>query len=89
MRGSLEGLITETADVAAVLAVSLSTVASQRVGVLAHLITVVTLVPIISLRLAVLPAFLAWIISNLDHTKILVSNIIYNYSHKLTPTQVL
>lgn len=70
---SLEGLITETADVTAVLAVSLSTVASQCVGILAHLITVVTLVPIISLRLAILPTFMA-IVSNLDHTKRLVKN---------------
>lgn len=55
--GSLKGLVTETADVTAVLAVSLSAVTSQRVGILAHLVTVETLVPIISLRLAVLPTF--------------------------------
>lgn len=61
---SLKGLVTEAADVTAVLAVSLSTVASQRVGILAHLITVVTLVPIISLRLAILPTFMG-IVSNI------------------------
>lgn len=56
---SLKGLVTETADVTAVLAVSLPTVASQCVGILAHLITVVTLVSIISLRLAILPSLMA------------------------------
>lgn len=75
MCSSLKGLVTEGADVTAVLAVGLSTVPSQCVGILAHLITVVTLVPIISLRLAVLPSFMA-INSNLDHTQRLVGNIL-------------
>lgn len=56
---SLKGLVTDTADVTAVLAVSLSTVAAQRVGVLTHLVAVIALVAIISLRLAVLAAFMA------------------------------
>lgn len=77
---SLKGLVTEAADVTAVLAVSLSTVASQRVGILAHLITVVTLVPIISLRLAILPTFMG-IVSNLDHIQGLVSSI-FTITHK-------
>lgn len=44
MRGSLEGLVADAADVAAVFAVGLSAVAPQRVGVLEHLVTVVALV---------------------------------------------
>lgn len=66
MCSPLEGLAAEAADVTAVLAVSLSTVAPQCVGILAHLITVVTLVPII-IHLAILPILMA-IVSNLDHT---------------------
>lgn len=65
---SLKGFVTDTADMAAVLAVSLSTVTAQRVGILAHLITVVTLVPILSLCLAVLSTLMA-VISNLDHAQ--------------------
>lgn len=42
--GSLEGLVTDGTDVAAVLPVGLSAVPAQRVGVLAHLVAVVTLV---------------------------------------------
>ena len=63
----LKGLVAEAADVAAVLAVSLSAVAPQRVGVLTHLITVVTLVPIISVHLAILPVIVAFV-SHLNHT---------------------
>lgn len=83
---SLKGFVTETADMAAVLAVSLSTVAAQCVGVLAHLITVVTLVPVISLRLAVLSTLMA-IISNLDHTQ--KDRLVTSYSQKRTPTEAL
>ena len=70
MRSSLEGLVTESADVTAVLAVSLSAVPPQCVGILENLIAVVTLVPSISLHLAILPTLMA-IVSNLDQrTKI-------------------
>lgn len=65
---SLKGLVAEAADVTAVLAVSLSAVAPQRVGVLEHLIAVVTLVPAIGLRLAILPTFMAVVI-HLNHTQ--------------------
>lgn len=44
VRGSLEGLVADAADVAAVFAVGLPAVAPQRVGVLEHLVTVVALV---------------------------------------------
>lgn len=44
MRGSLEGLVTDGTDVAAVLPVGLPAVPPQRVGVLAHLVAVVALV---------------------------------------------
>lgn len=81
MCSSLKGLVTETADVTAVLAVGLSTVPSQCIGILAHLIAVVTLVPIICLRLAIFP-FMA-IISNLDQTQGLMSNI-FTKAHAYT-----
>lgn len=68
MCGSFESLVTQTADMTAVLAVSLLAVASQCVGILEHLITVVTLVPIISLSLGVLPTLVA-IVRNLGHTQ--------------------
>lgn len=56
MRGSLEGLVADAADVAAVFAVGLSAVAPQRVGVLEHLVAVVALVLVLRHRLAVLPS---------------------------------
>lgn len=65
MCSSLEGLPTNTADMTAVLAMSLPAVAPQRIGILAHLVTVVTLVPVISLRLVVFHTLEA-ITSNLD-----------------------
>lgn len=68
MCSSLESLVTQTADMTAVLAVGLLAVPSQCVGILAHLITVVTLVPIISLSLGILPTLMA-IIRNLGHTQ--------------------
>lgn len=64
----LEGLVAHAADVAAVLAVSLLAVAPQRVGIVAHLAAVVTLVPMISLGLGVLHTLRA-IVSNLSHTQ--------------------
>ncbi len=81
MCSSLKGLVTDTADVTAVLAVSLSTVASQRVGILAHLVTVETLVPILSFCLVVLSTFMAFV-SDLGHTKRFVGNI-KSYLQKL------
>lgn len=80
MCSPLKGLVTEAAHVTAVLAVSLPTVASQCVGILAHLIAVVTLVPSIGLRLAVLPALMA-VVGNLDRTQRLVSGI-FAITHK-------
>lgn len=69
---------------AAVLAMGLSKVPSQCVGVLANLITVITLVPSISLRLAVLPSFTA-VGTNLDHT----GGLMTIAQQKLMPTQAL
>lgn len=57
MRGSLESLFADAADVAAVLAVSLFAVPPQRVGGFAQLIAVETLVPVIHVQLLVFPTF--------------------------------
>lgn len=65
---SLESLAAQTADMAAVLAVSLLAVASQSVGILAHLVTVVTLVTVIRLSLGVLSTFVA-VVRNLAQTQ--------------------
>lgn len=54
VRGALEGLVADAADVAAVFPVGLSAVAPQRVGVLEHLVAVVALVLVLGPRLAVL-----------------------------------
>lgn len=54
---SLESLFADAADVAAVLAVSLFAVPPQRVGVLAQLVTVITLVPAFHVQLGVFPTF--------------------------------
>lgn len=83
---SLKGLVTETAHVTAVLAMSLSTVASQCVGILAHLITVITLVPIITLHLAILPTLMA-IVSNLDRTQRLMINV-FTITHKSSQEKI-
>lgn len=56
---SLEGLSTEAADMTAVLAVSLSAVTSQCIGILAHLITVETLISVISIHLELFPTLIS------------------------------
>lgn len=65
VRGSLEGLVADAADVAAVFPVGLSAVAPQRVGVLEHLVAVVALVLVLSPRLTVLPSLV--VRSDLEH----------------------
>lgn len=65
---SLKGFVADTTHVAAVFAVSLSTVAAECVGVLAHLITVVTLVAVLSFHGTTLPALVA-IDCHLDCTR--------------------
>lgn len=67
MSGSLKGLVTDRTDVAAVLPVGLSAVPPQRVGVLAHLIAVVTLVTVSSFQLAVFPSLMAVVSDLLTH----------------------
>lgn len=62
--GSLKGLVTDRADVAAVLPVGLSAVPPQRVGVVADLMAVVTLVAVSSFQLDVFPS-LAPVLSDL------------------------
>ena len=66
MCSSLKSFVTQTADVAAVLAMGLSKMPSQCVGVLANLTTVITPVQNIVLCLAVLPYFTA-VGTNLDN----------------------
>lgn len=66
VRGALEGLAADGADVAAVLPVGLSAVAPQRVGVLEHLVAVVALVLVVGPRRAVLPSLVVW--SDLERT---------------------
>lgn len=56
VRGSLESLVADAADVAAVFAVGLSAVAPQRVGILEHLVTVIAPVLVLCPWLAVLPS---------------------------------
>lgn len=68
MCGSLEGLPAEAADVTAVLAVSLSAMASQRIGILAHLVTVETLISVIRVHLGVFPTLVA-VTGNLKHAQ--------------------
>lgn len=67
MSGSLKGLVTDRTDVAAVLPVGLSAVPPQRVGVLAHLIAVVTLVTVSSVQLAVFPPLMPVVSDLLTH----------------------
>lgn len=62
VRCSFEGLITDAADMTAVVAVSLFAVASQWIGVLAHLIAEEAMVPVLALWMGVLLTFITRIL---------------------------